>query len=151
MINPKSLIAAIVAVFFLTACVSSTPYGPVNGGGFGYADQRIQSDKYRVSFRGNAATRRDTVENFLLLRAAEITLANGFDYFVVEENDTEARSYFTSIYGSSFHGGFHNGFGPFYGGRGFGRGFGPGFRADRAFSGGRRRHSRCRENASAYR
>jgi len=116
-------VVGVIFCFGLFACVSSTPYGPANRSGFGYADQRIDSSRYRVTFRGNAATRRETVENFLLYRSAELTVQNGFDYFVVVENDTEARSYFTSLYGSSFYG---TTFSPFYGGgfgpRGFGRG-----------------------------
>ncbi len=115
----------------LMACVSSTPYGPASRNGLGYSDQRIESDRYRVSFRGNAQTRRETVEDFLLLRSAELTVQNGYDYFIVVENDTEARSFFTTLNSA---GGFHGGgFGSFYGRRGFGAfpyypyGFGPGF------------------------
>ncbi len=127
----------------VAACVSSTPYGPaVSNSGFGYADQRIDENRFRVTFRGNSSTPRDTVENFLLLRSAELTVEGGYDYFIVVENDTEARSYFTSLYGS-YYGSYHGGFGPFYGGRrrfgafpyypygfGFGPGFGSGFYGD---------------------
>ncbi len=122
------VLAGLVIGLTLAACVASTPYESASRTGYGYSDQRIESDRYRVTFRGNAATSRETVENYLLLRSAEITLENGYDYFIVVENDTEARSYYSSLYGSSFHGGFHNGFGPFYGGGGFGRrGFRGGF------------------------
>ena len=130
---------ALIGVLVLTSCVTSTPYGPAGNGGFGYADQKIDSNRYRVTFRGNSSTARETVENYLLYRAAELTVQNGFDHFIVVENEVEARSYFRSLYGPSYAGGF----GPFYGrygfrsrfgafpyypyGFGFGPGVGPGF------------------------
>lgn len=100
------------------ACISATPYGPADRTGFGYADQRIDANRYRVTFRGNSSTAREAVENFLLYRAAELTVQNGFDHFIVVENDTEARSYFSSLYGPAY-----TGFGPFYGRYGYRRGF----------------------------
>jgi len=113
-------VAALGLAFVLTACATSTPYQAAQGNGFGYADQRIEKDRYRVTFRGNSSTARETVENFLLFRAAEITLEQGYDHFIVVENDTEAKSYFRNLYGPAYAG-----FGPFYGryGYGFRRGF----------------------------
>ena len=143
--RPFNLFLAVFAGLALTACATSTPYGPATRGGFGYTDQRIDGNRYRVTFRGNSSTSREQVENSLLFRAAELTVQNGFDHFIVVENDTEAKSYFTTLYGPAY-----TGFGPFYGryrfnrfGRGrFGRfggafpyypygfGFGPGFYGD---------------------
>lgn len=66
-----------------------TPYQPAVGGGFGYEQQRIESDRFRVSFSGNSLTDRQTVENYLLFRAAELTVADGRDYFIVVSRDVE--------------------------------------------------------------
>lgn len=110
-------------IFCLSACVTATPYGPASqGGGFGFAEQQIEQDRFRISFRGNSSTRRETVENSLLYRAAELTLQQGYDYFIVVENETEAsRSFYNTAYpafygryryGSPF---FRSGFGfPYY-------------------------------------
>jgi hypothetical protein len=57
-----------------------TPYAPSQGG-FGYSDARIEENRFRVVFRGNALTPRETVELYLLHRAAEVTLENGYDWF----------------------------------------------------------------------
>ena len=46
----------------------------------------------RITFRGNTLTDRETVETYLLYRAAELTLQNGYDYFIVATRDTEERS-----------------------------------------------------------
>ncbi|MES0872478.1 CC0125/CC1285 family lipoprotein [Sinimarinibacterium thermocellulolyticum] len=72
----------------LGACVSATPYQPRDRG-YGYAEQKLESNRFRVSFAGNGATPRETVENYLLYRAAELTLAQGYDYFVIAARDTE--------------------------------------------------------------
>jgi hypothetical protein len=40
------------------------------------------------------------VENYLLYRAAEVTLARGFDYFIVVDKDTErATTYYSTVTG----------------------------------------------------
>jgi hypothetical protein len=68
----------------LSACASPTPYQTAAmGDGYGYSEQRIEENRFRVSFSGNSATETRTVKNYLLYRAAELTLAQGGDYFVV--------------------------------------------------------------------
>lgn len=76
------------AVLALAACGTATPYQPARDG-YGYAEQALEEDRYRVTFIGNSLTPRETVENYLLYRAAEVTLARGFDYFIVVNRDTE--------------------------------------------------------------
>ncbi|MGE0741638.1 MAG: hypothetical protein AB7O98_09870 [Hyphomonadaceae bacterium] len=81
------------AAGLLAACATATPYqsaGPA--GAYGFSEQRIESNRMRITFSGNSLTDRDTVETYLLYRAAEVTLENGFDYFVVAQRDTEANS-----------------------------------------------------------
>ena len=105
----------------LSACVSATPYQPAGEENrYGFSEQRVEENRYRITFRGNSSTQRETVENSLLFRAAELTIQEGFDYFLVIENDTEVNSTFRT---SGFNSGFNRGFGR----RGFGRGFGPAF------------------------
>jgi hypothetical protein len=74
----------------LGACTTTaTPYQPADGR-FGYSEQQIEDNRYRVSFAGNQATPRQTVENLLLYRAAELTLARGDDHFTVVDRGIEA-------------------------------------------------------------
>ncbi len=88
------------AALLLAACTTATPYGPASeGGGYGFSEQQIEQNRYRITFRGNSLTGRETVENSLLYRAAELTVDRGFDFFIVVENETEAR---TSYRGSSY-------------------------------------------------
>lgn len=79
----------------LASCMTATPYQPATGAGSyrtGFSDERIESDRFRVSFAGNSLTSRDTVERYLLFRAAEITLESGNDHFILVERDTEKRT-----------------------------------------------------------
>jgi len=92
------------ALLLLAACATATPYGPAQGArGYGFSEQQIEDDRFRITFRGNSSTSRETVEDSLLFRAAELTLQQGFDYFIVEERDTEARTSYSSS-GTAFYG-----------------------------------------------
>ncbi|MEL7491513.1 MAG: hypothetical protein AAGJ73_12410 [Pseudomonadota bacterium] len=95
------------ALIALAACATATPYAPASkAGGYGFSEQRIEDDRFRITFRGNSSTSREAVENFLLFRAAELTVENGFDHFIVVEGDTEVRtSYSTSGAGFGAYGG----------------------------------------------
>jgi hypothetical protein len=76
----------------LAACTTATPYQPnlrgqaVSGG---FTDVRLTDNRYRVSFSGNSLTDRDTVERYLLYRAAELTLSSGYDWFEMDERRTD--------------------------------------------------------------
>lgn len=110
------------AALALSACATATPYQPSAGGinSYGYSDTRLEPGKYRVGFRGNTSTDRATVENYILLRAAELTTNEGFGHFVLLGEGEGSTSSFNST-------GFNTGFGGF-GGFGVGRrGFGSGF------------------------
>jgi hypothetical protein len=85
-------LGAALLLLGLGACASApTPYRAASDG-FGYRDQQIESNRYRVSFSANAATNLDAVQDYALYRAAELTLANGDDYFRVVDRQTESRS-----------------------------------------------------------
>jgi hypothetical protein len=76
------------ALWLLAACAGGpTPYQQAQGG-FGYSEQQIEENRYRVSFAGNSATSRQTVEDYLLYRAAELTVQTGHDWFEVVDRDT---------------------------------------------------------------
>lgn len=110
----KRLITLGGVLLLLAACATSTPYGPAQGArGYGFSDQRIESNKFRITFRGNSSTSREIVENSLLYRAAELTVQEGFDHFVLEENETEARTSYSTTAGPAFYGRYGFGY-PFY-------------------------------------
>lgn len=74
-----------VAMAALSACATAvgTAYAPADKKGYGYAETRIEADRYRVSFAGDGATPVAVVEDYALLRAAELAVENGYDWFRV--------------------------------------------------------------------
>lgn len=82
------IVAAGVVAAVLAACATPTGYGAaVKPGGYGYAETRIESDRFRVTFRG--VGRADVIETFALQRAAELTVAQGRDWFIVDARAVE--------------------------------------------------------------
>lgn len=99
---------ALTCAASLAACVSVTPYQQADKG-YGYSEQQIENNRFRVSFAGNSDTPKQTVETYLLFRAAELTLKSGYDYFVFASDSTDA----STRYLQSFDG-FYGGWGPYY-------------------------------------
>lgn len=96
----------------LTGCMAAATYGPRRPGEVtGYTDRELAPGRFRVTFTGNSVTGRDTVENYLLLRAAEVTLASGGTHFLFDDRDTRAN---TTVHADPM---FH---GPGYWGGGYG-------------------------------
>ncbi|MDP1777069.1 MAG: hypothetical protein Q8K90_00455 [Brevundimonas sp.] len=86
----KPALLAATAALALSACATATPYGPAGvDSRYGYADQRVDADRYRVSFSGNSVTSREQVEMALLLRAAEVTAESGYDWFSTVNRATD--------------------------------------------------------------
>ncbi len=93
-----ALAVALVATAGLSACATATPYQPnVHGQAVsgGFSETRLEADRFRVNFAGNSLTSRETVERYLLYRSAELTVAQGGDWFTLVERQTDrkARTY----------------------------------------------------------
>lgn len=83
----RALIAALAAAaLFACAAPQATVY-KARDGGFGYAETRMEDGAWRVAFTGNRATRLETAENYVLYRAAEITLREHFERFAVIDRE----------------------------------------------------------------
>lgn len=78
----------------LTACATATPYQASTQADArnGFSEMKIENDRIRITFDGNNLTKRDTVETYLLYRAAELTKENGYDYFTLTERDIDKKS-----------------------------------------------------------
>ena len=96
MIIQKKLRALLVcaSAAVLAACATATPYQPASepGGFDGFSQTMLEADRARITFGGNSLTKRDTVENYMLYRAAETALERGYDWFELQEQDTEKQS-----------------------------------------------------------
>lgn len=108
----KALVA-VFFTFFLSAC--ATPY-KTDGFMGGFSETQLERNVFRVSFRGNAFTRPERVEEMTLLRSAELALKNGFTHFAIIDSQsrvklgsvtTPTQSYSTAnvtAYGNSAYG-----------------------------------------------
>lgn len=92
----RPAIAAVGALALaLGGCAgTATPYQPLSSANQvagGYSDVRLAEDRYEVMFAGNSLTSRERVEAALLYRAAELTLQQGYDWFVIEDREMERQ------------------------------------------------------------
>jgi len=142
----KNVALATASALLMAACASTTPFQPASkpGGFDGYSQTMIENDRARITFGGNSLTERDTVENYLLFRTAQVAKEKGFDHFTLERRDTEQNTRLRSSglnrgYGGGFYDPYFgysfyrpsfgwSGFHPYsrfgYGRSGFRRGFG---------------------------
>lgn len=95
----------------------ATAYQPQGLSG-GFTETQLDTNVWKVSFRGNGYTKGDKAEDFAMLRSAELALANGFTHFAFASSKTgvetstmttpttsytsgSAGAYGNNIYGSS--------------------------------------------------
>ncbi len=107
----KPVLLAMTAALALSACATATPYGPAGQGSrYGYSDVRVDQTHFRVNFAGNSMTTREQVEMGLLLRAAEVTLESGHDWFATVNRATERDVRYSATPDP-----FYNRYGPYWG------------------------------------
>lgn len=87
----KRMIAVLTLGLALAACSSGpTRYIPaMDGDDMGYREQRIEEQRYRVSFRANPDMKAPDVEGMALRRAADLTIQNGYQWFQVVSRMTD--------------------------------------------------------------
>ncbi|HXS06926.1 MAG TPA: hypothetical protein VN723_09060 [Rhizomicrobium sp.] len=107
-VSPSRFFAGpgLLALLILAGCATPAPYAPRGPGmATGYTDRQLSDNRWRVTFTGNSVTPRETVENDLLLRAAEVTLAAGGTHFVFDTRDTRANTRYDAFpAGPGFYG-----------------------------------------------
>jgi hypothetical protein len=59
----------------------------------GYSEIRTNPDTFLVTYNGNAYTHSDDAMRYVLLRASELTLQNGYSYFTVLSTEDQTSSY----------------------------------------------------------
>lgn len=87
----KIFIISSVIILFCAGC--ATTYHERGFWGDGYSEVRTSPDSFIVTFKGNASTNHDEVTKYTLLRASELTLLNGYKYFVILSSQDRTSSY----------------------------------------------------------
>jgi len=91
----KRLILPTLAALALSACASEpTHFQPVGPGHkVGYSELRIEPGRYRVTFQGGPGAPPNQVQDFALLRAANLAIADGYDWFRIVNRETHQTGY----------------------------------------------------------
>lgn len=82
------LVLSAALALMLAACQMPTSYKAYDGR-YGYAEEKVEENVYRILFSGNEHTPSDTVEDHLLRRAAELTNELGYERFTIIRSKTE--------------------------------------------------------------
>jgi hypothetical protein len=92
-LGTTGLVLALTLTLGLTGCMTATPYAPrLEGQATGYTDRALAQNRYRITFTGNSATPRETVETYLLLRSAEVARAANATHFLFDTRNTRANT-----------------------------------------------------------
>lgn len=78
----KKRLIAITLITAISGC--ATPYDTKKSGwtaGMGFSETQLGPDMWQVDFTGNTYTDRDTTKKFVLKKAAEISMREGYPYF----------------------------------------------------------------------
>ena len=90
--------AGFALLAMLLGCANPAPYAPREPGRqTGYTDQQLAPNRWRVTFTGNSVTTREQVEDSLLRRAAEVSLAAGYDHFLFDTRNTQGKTRVTAF------------------------------------------------------
>ncbi|RRN61824.1 hypothetical protein [Caulobacter sp. 602-1] len=92
----KPLIAAALSGLLLAACATApTVYRAQLGApnDVGYSEYRLEAGRYRVTFQGGPGAKEAQVADYALLRAAELALRDGYDWFRIADGSTNISGY----------------------------------------------------------
>ncbi|MFQ3220886.1 MAG: hypothetical protein ACI8R9_001501 [Paraglaciecola sp.] len=87
----KTLIILLSLTGLLAGCASQPEYRHAKNGGQGYSEQKVTDDRYRIQFKSRKSDVAKTT-NYALLRAAELTQQQGYDWFVIISRETFVES-----------------------------------------------------------
>jgi len=91
----RRVLSAVAIALALAACATApTRFQPATGpGAVGYSELRIEPGRYRVIFQGGPGAPAAQVQDYALLRAADLALAEGADWFRVTGRSVEQTGY----------------------------------------------------------
>ncbi len=92
-------LAAVCIALTLSAC--ATPYGKYGLLG-GFTDSRIDENTFSISVDTNGYTKQQTTSMQAMYRAAELTVENGYDYFVITNDSKNPTGMTINMPGSSY-------------------------------------------------
>jgi len=88
-------VPGVLAIALTVGCTTAYQSTGMTGG---FSETKLSQDLFEVRFQGNGFTSADRVSQFLLRRAAEITLENHRRYFVISDQRGQSPTW-----GATFH------------------------------------------------
>jgi hypothetical protein len=87
----------VILLLFISLFSCATTYQETGFTG-GFSETQLASNVFKVNFKGNAFVHKDKAADFALLRSAELTLDNGFNYFIIHDSvdSTNLSAYSTN-------------------------------------------------------
>ncbi|MBT80579.1 MAG: hypothetical protein CL587_09345 [Alteromonadaceae bacterium] len=85
--NKVTSLLIVALTLTLAACASQPAYREASNGSFGYTETKLTDTQYRVYFKARGSDKTRAMD-YAMLRAAEITLENQYDWFTVTERET---------------------------------------------------------------
>lgn len=86
-----ALAAAGVVAGGLAACATTAPYSAATSPNrVGYFEQQIEPERFRVSYHGPSGMGPNQTEDLVMLRAADLALEHGYDWFRIVERYGQA-------------------------------------------------------------
>lgn len=87
----RQIFLAAVALGLLAGCAATSAYRPApEPGEIGFSDSKLEADRYRIVFQGANGASPVDVTQLALRRAAELTVGQGAEWFVVDRQDLDA-------------------------------------------------------------
>lgn len=83
----KQIMSMAVVAMLLAACAAQPAYRAADEGGYGYSERQLTEDQFRIHFRGRGDDTGRAMD-YAMLRASELALEKGFDWFDVASRDT---------------------------------------------------------------
>lgn len=87
----KTIMIFLSVTMLLAGCASQPDYRAAIDGSAGHSEQKISDDRYRVQFKIHSNSVADATD-FALLRSAQLTQREGFDWFLVTSKETFIES-----------------------------------------------------------
>jgi hypothetical protein len=88
----RSILASLAALSLAACATAPTVYQPAAArDAVGFSEYRIEPGRYRITFRGGPGAPAVQVVDYALLRAAELAIQDGYDWFRVADRFMEGR------------------------------------------------------------
>ncbi len=89
----RQILSAAVLLLLSACATAPPPYGPAPAtGAAGYSETQIESNRYFVTFRAPVGASAALLQDYALLRAAELTLQNGREWFWVDRRTVDQEA-----------------------------------------------------------